>query len=111
MRRWYVEFVPDGPAFDVIHSGRDPDRRNPVRGWLIAVLVVVLVAGGVAVHLGLGGSSRPRHHAPRSSATPVALAVPQIFHGTPLRPGTARAAFLVLGLGGLLLVSVGPDAH
>jgi hypothetical protein len=103
--------VPDGPAFDVIHSGRDPDRRNPVRGWLVAGLAVVLVAGGVAVHLALGGPSRPRHHAARSSAAPVALAVPQIFQGTPLRPGTARPALLFLGGDGLRLLSVGQRAQ
>jgi hypothetical protein len=103
--------VPDGPAFDVIRSGRDPDRRNPVRGWLIVGLAVVLVAGGIAVHLALGGSSRPRHHAARSSVAPVALAVPRIFHGTPLRPGTARPASLVLGGDGLLLLSVGQRAR
>jgi hypothetical protein len=111
MRRWYVELVPDGPAFDVIRSGRDPDRRNPVRGRLIAGLAVVLIAGGVAVHLALGGSSHPRHHAPRGSASPVALAVPPIFHGTPLRPGTARPALLFLGGDGLRLLSVGQRAR
>ena len=103
--------MPDGPAFHVIHSGRDPDRRNPVRGWLIAGLAVVLVAGGVGVHLALGGSSRPRHHAARSSAAPVALAVPRIFQGTPLRPGAARPALLFLGGDGLRLLSVGPRAR
>ena len=102
--------MPDGPAFDVIRSGRDPDRRNPVRGWLIAGLALVLVAGGVAVHLALGGPGRP-HHAPRRSASPVALAVPPIFHGTPLRPGTARPALLFLGGDGLRLLSVGQRAR
>ena len=103
--------MPDGPAFDVIHSGRDPDRRNPVRGWLIAGLAVVLIAGGIAVHLALGGSSRPRHPAPRGSASPVALAVPPIFHGTPLRPGIAPSALLFLGGDGLRLLSVGQRAQ
>ena len=101
--------MPDGPAFDVIRSGRDPDRRNPVRGGLIAGLAVVLIAG-VAVHLALGGSSRPRHHTPRGSAR-VALAVPPIFHGTPMRPGTARPALLFLGGDGLRLLSVGQRAR
>ena len=99
--------MPDGPAFDVIRSGRDPDRRNPVRGWLIAGLAVVLIAGGIAIHLALGGSSRPRHPAPRGSASAVALAVPPIFQGTPLRPGVARSALLFLGGDGLRLLSVG----
>jgi hypothetical protein len=103
--------VPDGPAFDVIGSGRDPDRRNPVRGWLIAGLAVVVIAGGVAVHLALAGSGRPRHHPPRSSASSVALAVPPIIHGTPLRPGIARSALLFLGGGGLRLLSVGQRAR
>ena len=102
--------MPDGPAFDVIHSGRDPDR-NPVRGWLIAGLAVVLIAGGIAVHLALGGSSRPRHPAPRDSASPVALAVPPIFQGTPLRPGVAPSALLFLGGDGLRLLSVGQRAQ
>ncbi|MGH7735231.1 MAG: hypothetical protein ACREOE_16465, partial [Gemmatimonadales bacterium] len=103
--------MPDGPVFDVIRSGRDPDHRHPVRGWLIAGLAVVLIAGGVAVHLALGGSSRPRHDTPRSSAPPVALAVPPIFHGPPLRPGIARPALLLLGGGGLRLLSVGQQAR
>ena len=60
---------------------------------------------------GSGGSSRPRHHAPRSSASPVALAVPPIFHGTPLRPGSARPALLFLGGDGLRLLSVGQRAR
>jgi hypothetical protein len=103
--------VPDGPAFDDIRSGRDPDRRNPVRGRLIAGLVIVLIAGGVAVHLALGGSGHPGHHTARRPASPVALAVPPIFHGTPLRPGTARPALLFLGGDGLRLLSVGQRAR
>lgn len=103
--------MPDGPAFDVIHSGRDPDRGGPVRGWLIAGLAVALIAGGVTIHLALGGSSRPRHHTPRSSASPLALAVPPIFHGTPLRPGDAHPALLFLGGDGLLLLNVGQRAQ
>jgi hypothetical protein len=103
--------VPDGPAFDVIGSGRDPDRGSPVRGWLIAGLAVALVAGGIAVHLALGGSSHPRQHTPRSSPPAVALAVPPILAGTPLRPGVAPPALLFVGGGGLRLLSVGQRAQ
>ncbi len=41
----------------------------------------------------------------------MALAVPQIFQGTPLRPGTARPALLFLGGDGLRLLSVGQRAQ
>jgi hypothetical protein len=103
--------VPDGPPFDVIRSGRDPDRRDPGRGWrLAAVAVAVLITCGIAVHLVLGGSSRPRHHAAGSFRSPAALAAPPMFHGTPLRPGIARPALLFLGGGGLRLLNAGQHA-
>jgi hypothetical protein len=110
-RRWYVRSVPDGPAFDVIGSGRDPDRPSPGRGRLLAVVAVaVLIAGGIAVHLALGGPSRPRHHVARSSRSSVELAAPRIFQGTPLRPGIARRALLFLGGGELRLLNAGGQA-
>jgi hypothetical protein len=111
MLRWYVGIVPDGPPFDVIRSGRDPDRRDPGRGWrLAAAAVAVLIVGGVAVHLVVGGSSRPRHHATGNFRSSVVLAAPRIFHGTPLRPGIARPALLFLGGGGLRLLNAGEQA-
>ncbi len=92
----------------MIGSGRDPGLRNPGRGRLLAgVAVAVLIACGIAVHLVLGGAGRPRPHAARSSPSPVALAAPRIFHGTPLRPGIARPALLFLGGGGLRLLNAG----
>lgn len=103
----YLGVVPDGPAFDVIRSGRDPDRRNPGTGRLLAVLAGVLIAALIAVHLAQGGSSRPRHHTARVSPSSVALAVPRIFDGTPLRPGMARPALLFLGGGGVRLLKAG----
>jgi hypothetical protein len=111
MARWYFRIVPDGPAFDVIRSGRDPERRDPGRGRLLAgVAVAILIAGGIAVHLVLGVSSRPSHHAARSFRSSVALAAPPIFHGTPLRPGIAHPALLFLGGGGLRLLDAGGRA-
>ena len=95
----------------MIRSGRDPERRNPGRGRLLAgVAVAVLIASGIAVHLTLGGSGRPRPHAAHGSRSSVALAAPPIFHGTALRPGIARPALLFLGGGGLRLLNAGGQA-
>lgn len=103
--------MPDGPAFDEIRSGRDPDRGAHGRGRLLAGAAAVLIAAGVAVHLALGGPGHPRHSRPRRSASPVALTIPPIFHGTPWRPGIARPALLFVGGGGLRVLSVGQRAQ
>ena len=73
--------------------------------------MAVLIAAGAAVHLVLGGPAAPRHHPQRGSVSPVALAVPPIFHGTPLRPGNARPALLFVGGGGLRVLRVGQRAQ
>jgi hypothetical protein len=99
--------VPDGPIADVISRGRDPDRSRSVAWrWLAGATVAVLVAGGVAVHVILGGSGRPPHHKAQGSVSSVALAAPSMLHGTPWRPGVAPSTFLVLGGGGLRLLHV-----
>jgi hypothetical protein len=78
---------------------------------IAAVAVAVLIAGGVAAHLVLAGSSRPGHHSAGSFRPSVVLTAPRIFHGTPLRPGVARPALLFLGGGGLRLLDAGKQAH
>ena len=101
--------MPDGPVADVISSGRDPDRRRSVAWRLLAGTAAVLLAGGVAVHLILGGSGQPHHRAqgPQSSA---ALAAPTMLRGTPLQPGAAPSTLLFLGGDELQLLNVRDQA-
>ena len=89
----------------VIPIGASPHGR------LLAGAAAVLIAAGAAVHLVLGGPGPPRHPRPRHSTSPVALTVPPLFHGTPLRPGIARPALLFVGGGGLRVLSVGQRAQ
>jgi len=99
--------VAGGPDFDVISSGRDPDRRRLVPGRLLAMAAAVLIGGGLAVHLILSGSGRPPRHQARSSPSPIVVAAPWMLHGTPLRPGDTPRTLLFLGGDELRLLDVG----
>jgi hypothetical protein len=88
--------MPDDTAPDVISGGRDPDHEPARPGrWrlLAAAAAAVLIAGGIAFRLS-AGSSGP---VPPPKPSPVALAVPTMLHGAPLRPGGAPGTLLFLG--------------
>ena len=102
--------MPDGPVADIISSGRDPDRRRPVAWRLLAGTAAVLVAGGVAVHLIVGGSAHRPHHTGQGPQSSAALAAPTMLRGTPLRPGAAPSTLLLLGGDNLRLLNVGGQA-
>jgi hypothetical protein len=104
----YVGVVPDMPVADIISSGRDPDRRRSSVPWrlLAGVTAAVLVVGGVAVHLIVGGSGRPPHHKSQGSLSSAALAAPSMLHGTRWRPGSAPVTMLFLGGDELRLLNV-----
>lgn len=89
--------MPDDTAPDVISGGRDPDHEpgRPGRWRLLAAAAAVLIAGGIAFRLS-AGSSGPVPP-PKPTPSPVALAVPTMLHGTPLRPGSAPGTLLFLG--------------
>jgi hypothetical protein len=107
--------MPDGPAPDVISGGRDPDddpRRASRWRLLAGGAAAVLIAAGIAVHLSAGHSGPvPPAPKPPASPSPVALAVPSMLHGTPLRAGGAPGTLLFLGGEDLRLLTVRAQAQ
>jgi hypothetical protein len=104
--------MPDDPAPDVISAGRDPDHEPRQGGrWrlLAGLAAVVLVAGGIAFRLSADSSGPVPPPKPSASPSPVALAVPSMLHGTPLRPGGAPGTLLFLGGDELRLLTVRPQ--
>ena len=101
--------MPDDPAPDVISAGRDPDHE-PRRGgrWrlLAGLAAAVLIIGVLAFRLSGGSSGPVPPPKPPASPSPVALAVPSMLHGTPLRPGGAPGTLLFLGGDELRLLAV-----
>ena len=88
-------------APDVISAGRDPDHEPRQGGrWrlLAGLAAVVLVAGGIAFRLSADSSGPVPPPKPSASPSPVALAVPSMLHGTPLRPGGAPEEAVSFGL-------------
>ncbi len=77
---------------------------------LAGVAAAALIAGGIAFHLISGPSGPPPPRKPQASPSPVALAVPSILHGTPLRPGGAPGTLLFLGGEELRLLNVREQA-
>ena len=101
--------MPDDPAPDVISVGRDPDHEPGRAGrWrlLAGLAAAVLVVGVIAFRLSGGSSGPVPPPKPSASPSPVALAVPSMLHGTPLRPGGAPGTLLFLGGDELRLLTV-----
>ncbi len=101
--------MPDDPALDVLSAGRDPDhepRRSGRWRLLAGLAAAVLIAGGIAFRLSAGSSGPVPPPKPSPSPSPVALAVPSMLHGMPLRPGGAPGTLLFLGGDELRLLTV-----
>ena len=103
--------MPDEPALDVISGGRDPDHRRAAPWRLLAGLTATaLIAGGIAFHLISGRSAPVPPRKPQASPSPIAVAVPSMLHGTPVRPGGVPATLLFLGGQELRLLTVREQA-
>jgi hypothetical protein len=99
----------DDPAPDVISAGRDPDHEPGRAGrWrlLAGLTAAVLIAGVIVFRLSGGLSGPVPPPKPSASPSPVALAVPSMLHGTPLRPGGAPGTLLFLSGDELRLLTV-----